>query len=188
MRPEGVLDRRRRRQPGYIPVVAHIIEPLGAYDIVDLKVGDQMLRARTHSGFVKRVGDTVWARLDAGADPFLRHRIRRVARTSGLVRRHGADHARRGHQEIRRRRRRLAELDPRRRRRRVLRPARPDRRRQDDDAPADRRARQADRRPRLHRPARTSSTGPPPSATSPWCSSTTRSIRATRSARTSPSR
>jgi multiple sugar transport system ATP-binding protein len=55
---------------GYIPVVAHIIEPLGAYDIVDLKVGDQLLRARTHSGFVKRVGDRVWARLDEAQTHF----------------------------------------------------------------------------------------------------------------------
>ena len=39
-----------------MPVEAHIIEPLGAYDIVDLKVGKQLLRARTASGFVARAG------------------------------------------------------------------------------------------------------------------------------------
>ena len=32
---------------GFLPVEAHIIEPLGSYDIVDLKLGEQMLRART---------------------------------------------------------------------------------------------------------------------------------------------
>jgi multiple sugar transport system ATP-binding protein len=63
VRPEAVFVSRDDR-PGYIPVEAHIIEPLGAYDIVDLKVGGEMLRARTASGFVRRVGDTVWARLD----------------------------------------------------------------------------------------------------------------------------
>jgi len=63
VRPEGVLI-AATESPGYIPVDAHIIEPLGAYDIVDLRIGDQFLRARTHSGLVKRVGDTVWARLD----------------------------------------------------------------------------------------------------------------------------
>ena len=47
-----------------MPVEAHIIEPLGAYDIVDLKIGDKFLRARTSSGFVGKPGDTVWARLD----------------------------------------------------------------------------------------------------------------------------
>jgi multiple sugar transport system ATP-binding protein len=63
-RPEGVMI-AETETPGYIPVDAHIIEPLGAYDIVDLRIGDQLLRARTHSGQIKRVGDTVWARLDA---------------------------------------------------------------------------------------------------------------------------
>jgi multiple sugar transport system ATP-binding protein len=63
IRPEGVLVAREARE-GYVPVEAHIIEPLGSHDIVDLKVGDQMLRARTKSGFVARAGDPVWARID----------------------------------------------------------------------------------------------------------------------------
>jgi multiple sugar transport system ATP-binding protein len=63
VRPEAVLVAREAR-PGYVPVEAHIIEPLGAYDIVDLKVGKQFLRARTASGFVPRVGEAVYAKLD----------------------------------------------------------------------------------------------------------------------------
>jgi multiple sugar transport system ATP-binding protein len=63
IRPEGVLV-SRREEPGYVAVEAHIIEPLGAYDIVDLRVGHQLLRARTASGFVGKVGDVVWAKLD----------------------------------------------------------------------------------------------------------------------------
>ena len=63
VRPEGVLV-ARQQTAGYIPVEAHIIEPLGPYDIVDLKLGKQMLRARTASGFVDKAGDVVWARLD----------------------------------------------------------------------------------------------------------------------------
>jgi multiple sugar transport system ATP-binding protein len=43
---------------------AHFIEPLGAYDIVDLRIGERYLKARTASGFVRRRGDRVWARLD----------------------------------------------------------------------------------------------------------------------------
>ena len=63
IRPEGVLV---ARQPagGFVPAEAHIIEPLGAYDIVDLKLGRQILRARTPSGFVGRAGDTVWTKLE----------------------------------------------------------------------------------------------------------------------------
>jgi len=64
VRPENVLV-AREETPGYIPVEAHIIEPLGAYDIVDLKLGQQFLRARTAGGHVARPGDYVWARLDA---------------------------------------------------------------------------------------------------------------------------
>jgi multiple sugar transport system ATP-binding protein len=45
---------------------AHLIEPLGAYDIVDLKLGERFLKARTSSGFVRAPGDTVWAALDPG--------------------------------------------------------------------------------------------------------------------------
>ena len=64
VRPEGVLV-ARSDTPGYLPVEAHIIEPLGAYDIVDLKVGGGLLRARTPSGYVARPGDRVFAKLDA---------------------------------------------------------------------------------------------------------------------------
>ncbi len=63
VRPEGVLV-ARSQTAGYIQVEAHIIEPLGPFDIVDLKVGKQMLRARTPSGYVAKAGDTVWAKLD----------------------------------------------------------------------------------------------------------------------------
>lgn len=47
-----------------IPVEAHIIEPLGAYDIVDILVGGEMLRARTPSGFIDKPGTAVWASFD----------------------------------------------------------------------------------------------------------------------------
>jgi multiple sugar transport system ATP-binding protein len=63
VRPEGVLVSRDRRED-FLPVEAHIIEPLGAYDIVDLKVGSQLLRARTRSGFVPRAGERVFAKVD----------------------------------------------------------------------------------------------------------------------------
>ena len=63
IRPEGVLL-SREQQPGYRPLEAHIIEPFGPYDIVDLKVGSRTLRARTATGFVGRAGEQVWARID----------------------------------------------------------------------------------------------------------------------------
>jgi multiple sugar transport system ATP-binding protein len=69
IRPEGVLV-ERQETAGHIRVEAHIIEPLGAYDIVDLKVGKEFLRARTASGFVGRPGDAVWVRLDEAQTHF----------------------------------------------------------------------------------------------------------------------
>ncbi len=73
VRPEGVVVARTEAS-GFVPVEAHIIEPLGAYDIVDLRVGDGFLRARTASGFVGRPGDTVWAKLDAAQTHFFHAR------------------------------------------------------------------------------------------------------------------
>jgi multiple sugar transport system ATP-binding protein len=69
VRPEAVLL-RNEPTPGYEAIEAHIIEPLGAYDIVDLKLGSQFLRARTPSGFVAGPGATVWARLDESQTHF----------------------------------------------------------------------------------------------------------------------
>jgi multiple sugar transport system ATP-binding protein len=63
IRPEGVLV-RHDAAAGFVPVEAQIIEPLGSFDIVDLKVGDQVLRARTKAGYVTRPGTRVFARID----------------------------------------------------------------------------------------------------------------------------
>ena len=63
VRPEGVQVSRTQER-GYIPVEAHIIEPLGPYDIVDLKFGSKLVRARTPSGYVDKAGDVVFARFD----------------------------------------------------------------------------------------------------------------------------
>lgn len=63
VRPEGVLI-SRDPQPGYIELTVGIIEPLGSHDIVDLKVGDGILRARTKSAYVGGPGQKVWARID----------------------------------------------------------------------------------------------------------------------------
>ena len=63
IRPEGVLVEHVAAE-GFLPAEAHIIEPLGSYDIVDLQFGPQMLRARTRAGFVAKPGTQVFARID----------------------------------------------------------------------------------------------------------------------------
>jgi multiple sugar transport system ATP-binding protein len=63
IRPEGLLVSREAKK-GYVPLEAGIIEPLGSHDIVDLKVGEGMIKARTPAGFVPKVGEKVHTRID----------------------------------------------------------------------------------------------------------------------------
>lgn len=63
VRPEAVLV-EPTRQPGYLPVDVHLIEPQGAYDVLDLRVGEAILRARTESQLVNQPHETVWIKLD----------------------------------------------------------------------------------------------------------------------------
>lgn len=69
VRPEGV-QLSRTVGAGFVPSQVHLIEPLGAYDIVDLKFGNTLLRARTKSGFAGKTGEKVWARLDPSQTHF----------------------------------------------------------------------------------------------------------------------
>ncbi|CAN7624596.1 ABC transporter ATP-binding protein [Mesorhizobium sp. LjNodule214] len=63
IRPEGVIVRHEAAE-GFLPVETQIVEPLGSFDIVDIKVGSEMMRARTKSGFVSGPGEKVFARID----------------------------------------------------------------------------------------------------------------------------
>ncbi len=69
IRPEGVLLADTQKD-GFVPSHVHLIEPLGAYDIVDLKFGSSMLRARSKSGFAKKTGQQIWVRLDPSQTHF----------------------------------------------------------------------------------------------------------------------
>jgi multiple sugar transport system ATP-binding protein len=40
------------------------VEPLGSHEIVDVRLGDTTLRARTEAGFADRDGQRVWVGLD----------------------------------------------------------------------------------------------------------------------------
>jgi multiple sugar transport system ATP-binding protein len=73
IRPEGVLV-SRTDQPGYRPAEAHIVQPFGGFDIVDLKVGNRTIRARTTAGYVGKAGDAVWTRLDPAHAHFFDNR------------------------------------------------------------------------------------------------------------------
>ena len=148
VRPEAVLV-AREAAPGSRPLEAHIIEPLGAYDIVDLKLGEQLPAGAHASGFVRSRGD----RCGRGSTRAQVHffdatqRRRRCRQPAGPWPEISARTA----QQALRRRDRARRPDAGTRGRRVLRAARADRRRQDHDAAADRRARAARRRADQHR-------------------------------------
>ncbi|MGB3244731.1 MAG: ABC transporter ATP-binding protein [Sulfitobacter sp.] len=63
IRPEAVLLKQSKSN-GYARAATTNIEPLGSHDIVDVRLGDTTLRARTESGFVSGEGQEVWVSLD----------------------------------------------------------------------------------------------------------------------------
>ena len=69
VRPEAVSVEHQATE-GHVAAEVHLIEPLGAYDIVDIRVGDATLRARTPSRHVTRIGEPVWIGLDPARTHF----------------------------------------------------------------------------------------------------------------------
>jgi multiple sugar transport system ATP-binding protein len=63
VRPEAVRLAREARD-NYIKAQVHVIEPLGPFDIVDIKVENQIIRAKAASRFVEKPGEGVWLQLD----------------------------------------------------------------------------------------------------------------------------
>ena len=63
VRPEAVRLAREARDD-YIKAQVHVIEPLGPFDIVDIKVENQIIRAKAASRFVEKPGEGVWLQLD----------------------------------------------------------------------------------------------------------------------------
>ena len=69
IRPEAI-DLRLTSEAGFIPAEAHIVEPLGSHDIIDVRIGAGMMRVRTRSGLVPGPGTRVWLRADPGRAHF----------------------------------------------------------------------------------------------------------------------
>ena len=63
IRPESVLV-QCEPVDHFVKAEVDEIEPLGPFDIVDLKVGDGILRASTRSRFIEKEGQEVWVDLD----------------------------------------------------------------------------------------------------------------------------
>jgi multiple sugar transport system ATP-binding protein len=79
IRPEAV-GVRLQPAPGAVRANVKLVEPLGAYDIVDISVGDQNLRARTSSQLVRSQGQAVWLDLDGARTHFFDKRSGRSLR------------------------------------------------------------------------------------------------------------
>lgn len=69
IRPEGVLLKQSMAK-GFAAATTTNIEPLGSHDIVDVRLGDAILRVRTASGFVSGEGQPVWVGLDTAQAHF----------------------------------------------------------------------------------------------------------------------
>ena len=63
VRPEAVRLSRQARE-NYIRSEVHVIEPLGPYDIVDIKVSGQHMRVKCASSYIQKPGELVWIQLD----------------------------------------------------------------------------------------------------------------------------
>lgn len=63
VRPEAI---RLTRQPkeNYIKSEVHVIEPLGPYDIIDIKVSGQHMRVKSASNYIQKPGEAVWIQMD----------------------------------------------------------------------------------------------------------------------------
>lgn len=69
IRPEAVMVEKGQRE-GYVEADVHVIEPIGPYDIVDIQVGDEVIRAKTGTRFVEKPGEKVWFQLDEARTHF----------------------------------------------------------------------------------------------------------------------
>ena len=87
IRPEAIAV-SRAPVAGAIAARVHLIEPMGAYDIVDITTGagadngGATLRARTASRFVRTQGEPVWLSLDDGRTHFFDKRSGELLRTA----------------------------------------------------------------------------------------------------------
>jgi len=82
IRPEAV-EVQLQPTPGLVRAQVQLIEPLGAYDIVDISVGEQSLRARTASQLVRSQGQPVWLGLDGARTHFFDKRSGRSLHAAG---------------------------------------------------------------------------------------------------------
>jgi multiple sugar transport system ATP-binding protein len=81
IRPEAV-GVQLQPTPGFVRADVKLVEPLGAYDIVDIAVGEQNLRARTPSQLVRSQGQAVWLSLDGARTHFFDKRSGRSLRAA----------------------------------------------------------------------------------------------------------
>jgi multiple sugar transport system ATP-binding protein len=82
IRPEAV-GVQLQPSPGLVRAEVQLVEPLGAYDIVDISVGEQSLRARTSSQLVRSQGQPVWLSLDGARTHFFDKRSGRSLHAAG---------------------------------------------------------------------------------------------------------
>jgi multiple sugar transport system ATP-binding protein len=60
VRPEDISLGRKRTLEKLVEAEVYVTEPLGSEVIVDLKVGDNLVKAKTTPDFAMSIGEKVW--------------------------------------------------------------------------------------------------------------------------------
>jgi multiple sugar transport system ATP-binding protein len=60
LRPEDIFTEKKRTPKNFIEAEVYVTEPLGSEVIVDLKVGDKLVKAKTALDFRINIGEKVW--------------------------------------------------------------------------------------------------------------------------------
>ena len=64
VRPENILVHKKRIPAANIEGEVYVLEPLGSEIILDLKVGENLIKAKTPPDFRVNTGDRVWLSFD----------------------------------------------------------------------------------------------------------------------------
>lgn len=64
VRPQQISIHRKPKMPESIETEVYAIEPLGSETLIDLKIGDKIIKVVTSEEYIGRIGDKAWINID----------------------------------------------------------------------------------------------------------------------------
>jgi multiple sugar transport system ATP-binding protein len=64
VRPQNLTVYEKRESPDHVKAEIYAVEPMGSETLVDLKVGDWIVRAVVSGEYMRRIGDEAWIKID----------------------------------------------------------------------------------------------------------------------------